>query len=152
MDVILMMVLVSEGALYEIKPAPGKGLGMFAIKTIRKGIEILREEAVFKGSKCWFSKHAIFNLLSDQKKSQYMAIHSQCNCGKENCDETDFQKVWDANSFEVTVFPALPLPPRYAGPFVYLVASRLNHDCFPNTRRGFMPNHHRLRGKQHPRH
>jgi hypothetical protein len=110
---------------------------MFAIKKIKQGTEILREEAIFKGSTNWFSKHAMFNLLSDEKKSQFMALHSRCNCGKEKCEETDFQKIWDANSFEVTLIPALPLPTEYAGPFLYLVASRINHDCAPNTTRGF---------------
>ncbi|CZR53462.1 uncharacterized protein PAC_03340 [Phialocephala subalpina] len=123
--------------LYKVKPAPGKRLGMFAVKDIAKGTEILREEAIFKGSKNWFSKHAMFTLLPDDKKREFMPLHSQCNCGKAECLETDFQKVWDANSFEITLIPALPLPTEYAGPFVYLVASRINHDCAPNTSRGF---------------
>jgi hypothetical protein len=126
-----------DEVLYEIKPAPGKGLGMFVIPKIKQGTEILPEEAIFKGSKSWFSKHAMFSLLSDEKKSQFMALHSQCNCGKEKCEETDFQKIWDANSFEIILVPALPLPMEYAGPFVYLVASRINHNCAPNTTRGF---------------
>jgi hypothetical protein len=137
MNVLSNYFLGLDDVLYEIKPASGKGLGMFAIKKIKQGTEIIREEAIFKGSRSWFSKHAMFNLVSDEKKSRFVALHSQCNCGKEKCEETDFQKIWDANSFEIILVPPLPLPIDYAGPFVYLLASRINHDCAPNTTRGF---------------
>jgi hypothetical protein len=135
-DVLSNLKPVLTVPLYEIKPAPGRGLGLFATTTIKSGTEILREEPIFKGSTNWFSKHAMFNLLPEDKKRSFMDLHSQCNCGKQNCEETEFMKIWDSNSFEVTVIPPLALPAYYAGPFVYLLSSRINHDCAPNTVRG----------------
>lgn len=127
----------STKSLYEVKPAPGKGLGLFATTTIKKGTDVLCEEAIFKGAQSYWSKHAMFNVLPEDRKRAFMDLYSQCNCGKEKCIETDLMKIWEANSFEVTTIPPLPLPLGYAGPFVCIIGSRINHDCSPNTSRGF---------------
>jgi hypothetical protein len=59
MDGLSEYFIEVDETLSEMKAAPGKCLGMFAIKKIKQGTEILREEAIFNGSRSWFSKHAM---------------------------------------------------------------------------------------------
>lgn len=123
-----------DGPLFEIKATPdGKGLGMFALRFIKNGTEILREDAILKGAKNWLCKEALYMVLPAHKKQAFDALYSRCNCGKTRCTETPLMKIFEVNSFDanehnLTVDGA---------PQIYLTASRMNHDCIPNTARGY---------------
>jgi len=90
-----------SGLLFDIKLAPGKGLGMFARCDIKKGAEIFREAPMLIAREEWLSLEATFLVLSDEKKKRFLALNSRCNCGKKPCQETVFMKIWDNNSFEI---------------------------------------------------
>lgn len=75
-------------------------------------------------------------VLSDEKKRDFLALHSQCNCHKTPCEETLFMTIWDVNSFELTGFEVENISgPENLG--VFKVASRINHACIPNASRRF---------------
>ncbi|KAE8449878.1 hypothetical protein EG329_007355 [Mollisiaceae sp. DMI_Dod_QoI] len=128
---VLGKVLFVASPLYEIKLTAEKGLGVFAIKDITKGTEILREAPLFRGGCSWLSKEAAFAVLSDDKKKRYLALDSRCNCAELPCKTTEVMKIWYNNSFETPT--SLPT----GGNYVYEIASRLNHACDPNTSRKF---------------
>lgn len=121
----------SGECLFEIEAAPRKGLGMFAIKHIKEGTEILVEDAILKGARDWFCKEALFMVLPEDKKEAFNALYSQCNCGKVPCMETPFMKIFEVNSFDANEESRL----GDRAPYIYLTASRINHDCDPNTYR-----------------
>ncbi|KAH7351222.1 hypothetical protein BKA65DRAFT_476550 [Rhexocercosporidium sp. MPI-PUGE-AT-0058] len=92
-----------------------EGIGVFALGDIKKGIEILVEEGMFRDVNEWIAKEALF----------------KCNCKATTCLETPLMKAWGVNAYNTT-----------SGPMLYPLAARFNHDCFPNVARGFSKEDH----------
>ncbi|KAG4440063.1 hypothetical protein IFR05_004456 [Cadophora sp. M221] len=103
-----------------------RGIGAFARQAIKSGTEILVEEALVRDVHEWISKEALFKVLSKDKQDRILALQSQCTCKATPCLETPLMKVWNINAYEAVT-----------GPMLYCLASRFNHDCFPNVARGF---------------
>ena len=113
--------------LYTIKESPGKGLGMFATKDIRKGTRILTEKQFFS-----LTKRSVvslsdpqtpndipraFDCLSATEKRKYLSLH----CPKmPDCSRVF--SIYEANCYEMG-----------AGTCICLDASRINHSCIPNA-------------------
>ncbi len=68
----------TSSELYEIRPAPGKGMGLFAKQDITRGTRILAEPALMSidDPEC-SSRKAVdtFKLLSPDKQAKFMALH-----------------------------------------------------------------------------
>ncbi|KAE9381539.1 hypothetical protein N431DRAFT_476350 [Stipitochalara longipes BDJ] len=62
------------GRLWEIKPSPGKGLGVFATQNIKKGTAIFQEMPLIQGGPYWLQKEAAFMLLPAGKQRDFMAL------------------------------------------------------------------------------
>jgi hypothetical protein len=60
--------------MFEVKPSPGKGLGVFATQFIKKGTTIFQEAPLIRGGPQWLEKEAAFMLLSKEKKRDFMAL------------------------------------------------------------------------------
>ncbi|KAL5321508.1 hypothetical protein ACEPPN_009467 [Leptodophora sp. 'Broadleaf-Isolate-01'] len=113
--------------LFTFRECPDKrGIGAFARGAIKNGTEILIEEAIIRDVQEWISKEALFKVLSKDKQDAILALQSQCTCKASPCLETPLMKVWSVNAYEAVT-----------GPMLYCLASRFNHDCFPNIARGF---------------
>ncbi|PVH89170.1 hypothetical protein DL98DRAFT_614271 [Cadophora sp. DSE1049] len=128
----------STGAAFVVKPAMGKGLGVFATRNIKEGTEIFREAAILcakNGEQQWIQIEASLNVLSGDKRMKFLALAMDCGCKRDNCVETDLMKVWRANSFHNHHESA-------KGEYVYEIASRLNHSCAFNAYRGFTKEGH----------
>lgn len=106
---------------------------MFAVRYIKNGTEILREDAILKGAKDWLCKEALYMVLPAHKKQAFDALYGRCNCGKTPCKETPLMKIFEVNSFDANERNMS----AERAPQIYLTASRMNHDCNPNTARGY---------------
>lgn len=133
-----------------MKESQGRGLGLFAVRAIPSGTIILQEAPLLRGrydGHCSFE--AGYSGLDAAQKKSFDALHNPCLCGHKLCVESEINKVVRANCFRH--FPA-------EGPIstdwgqledalidteidLYLVASRMNHACAPNTARGFTEDH-----------
>jgi len=120
--------------LWEIKDAGARGLGVFATTFIKKGTAIFQEVPLIIGGPSWLDKEASFIALGEEKQRDFMALHSRCYCGKTPRKETEFQRIWDDNSFDVSKVAAK------GHIAVYKIASRLNHACIPNAQRRYTKN------------
>ncbi|KAJ8060155.1 hypothetical protein OCU04_010504 [Sclerotinia nivalis] len=119
-----------SNSIFEIKPSPGKGLGVFAARDIKKGTEILREAPLMKCGTDWLLKEASFMSMSEEKKSIFMSLHGHCKCTEKPCRETPLMKIYDVNSFDI-----INDKPERTN-YIYHFASRFNHECLPNMARG----------------
>ena len=129
---LLTLILLDHqpGRLWEVKQAGGKGLGVFAIQFIKKGTIIFQEVPLIRGGQNWLDKEAAFMLLPEAKKRDFMALRSRCNCHTSPCQETTLMRIWYVNSFELASI-------GQGNVGVFMVASRINHACFPNAFRRF---------------
>lgn len=118
---------VEASALYYIKASPGKGLGMFATRDIRKGTRILSEKPFFTLSNRPrisesdpYAPNDIskaFDRLPASEQRKFMGLHCPkrpgCSLGV---------SIYEANCFEMG-----------SGTCICLDASRINHSCVPNA-------------------
>ncbi|CZR53492.1 uncharacterized protein PAC_03371 [Phialocephala subalpina] len=129
--------------IFEVKSASGKKLGVFALRLIKSGTDILREDAILKGCTHWLCKEALFMVLPEHKKKSFLALHSNgCACGEEPCLETPARKIFETNSYDVCHDDTLKRGVEDIAPAIYLTASRINHSCTPNTACGFTEEDH----------
>ena len=96
---------------------------MFALYDIETGTEFFREAPLFPGGP-WLYREAVLRALPKENRKQFFVLFSRCNCAREPCLETDVQKVFNCNAFEIEGEEFSHL---------YLIASRMNHDCNPNA-------------------
>lgn len=133
--------------LIEIRDSPGKGRGIFAKANIPRGTRILAESALLKAN-CGANEdptaEAIlqaFGNLSPSQQASYLELHAYaCHPDKQTL-ESQTGQTWDempelhrkvlgiytANSFDNSVDS------------VFLLGSRFNHSCLPNTTHIFNP-------------
>lgn len=126
----LVCLVVISGRLFEVKPSPGKGLGVFAIQDNKKDTVIFQEAPLISGGPDRLDKEAAFMLLSEAKKQDFMALHSRCNCRKSPCEETQLMRIWAVNSFDLVSLGSGNLG-------LFKIVSRINHSCLPNSVRRF---------------
>ncbi|CZR69004.1 uncharacterized protein PAC_18905 [Phialocephala subalpina] len=120
--------------LFEVKPIPGKGLGLVARRFISRGTEILREDAILKCNREFICKEISLMNVPNDKKARFMELQSQCNCDQTPCLETPFQRIFELNCF------GFYAEKDFRGPsntYIYLISARINHDCMPNTAGAF---------------
>ena len=120
---------VDDDSCYEIRPAPGKGLGVFATKFIPAGTLILSENALFiiKKPSDFITEQDVvlgYNKLSaDEKRIFDQMRDSKAEAGLNpfNFKSGRFHANKFAVNHERTSFGCFP------------VSSRFNHSCLPNT-------------------
>ncbi|KAF6228968.1 hypothetical protein HO133_007081 [Letharia lupina] len=118
---------IERSTLYLIKASPGKGLGMFAAKDIRKGTRILAEKPFFSLTErpvvSWSDPYApndifeAFDSLPASEKFKFMGLHCP-----ERPDCSLRFSIYEANCFEMG-----------SGTCICLDAARINHSCIPNA-------------------
>jgi hypothetical protein len=150
--------VVVSPSKYEIKPAPGKGLGMFSSDMIQRGTRILEEEALVMVSGMFYSAVLpVFAALEPEKKAIFMKL-----AGAEDTEEVE-NLAWYLSEAETDVDPSARNPIRYkdqaevqlifrSNSFdmtphtsgIFPVASRMNHSCIPNVYHTWNSNINRL--------
>ncbi|KAL6896379.1 SET domain-containing protein [Trichoderma evansii] len=120
---------VPSDAPFKLKPSPGKGWGAFATKQIERGAMILREKPLFVMQKPPQKiteedvQTAIQQLApADKQRFLYFFLNAS----------RPFISLLDAmaeNSFEI--YPEGSILPSYG---VFLLSSRFNHSCIPNSK------------------
>ncbi|KAF2666884.1 SET domain-containing protein [Microthyrium microscopicum] len=121
---------IPKDAPFELRPSPGKGWGVFAIRPIQRGELILKEKPLFvvsRGHGMRFDYEiekemsAAFKKLSAFDKQQYF-------CLRKNGSTEKFKRIVDAfveNDFSIGSGTDSGL---------FLLQSRFNHSCIPNTK------------------
>jgi hypothetical protein len=124
---------VPANAPITLKPSPGRGWGAFAIRKIKQGAVILREDPLFIVRKphqeiteedLWNT----FRRLKPFEKQQFLLLRDNGSRQFERM-ESAFAK----NSFAL---PDSSMPQANGRTIhgLYLLHSRLNHSCVPNTK------------------
>lgn len=122
--------------LIEVRASPGKGLGIFAKANIPRGTRILAESSFIKynGDETEPFATAIiqaFESLSPSQQHSYLELYSYaCDLDKQILESQSGQ-TWD----ELPELHRKVLGIYTANSFgsIYLLASRFNHSCLPNT-------------------
>ncbi|GJJ78569.1 hypothetical protein EMPS_10928 [Entomortierella parvispora] len=104
---------------YVIKEAPGKGLGMFATRDIRRGECILAESPLVYGTPDFIETQRAIDAMSPADKESYFALHNV------HSDLPAAIGIMKTNG--------LPLGVDSVECAVYKHASRINHSCDPNV-------------------
>ncbi|KFH43761.1 SET domain-containing protein-like protein [Hapsidospora chrysogenum ATCC 11550] len=111
-----------EVKLYRICPVPGKGLGLVAKTTIRRGQRILLETPLIRQDRYEDDDEAVmsqYRNLSDEQKRQIMSLHN-------------VRPGWEPLA-GVTYTNAIALGRTGTEVGLFATASRINHACSPNT-------------------
>ena len=106
--------------LWELRPTPCKGIGMFAKTNISGGTRLLADQCLLylPGRKFLLTDiERAFDQLSPSEQEAYMKLHCPDRPGR-----SPIVRIWDANCFEVG-----------EGAGIFLKASRINHSCTPNA-------------------
>jgi hypothetical protein len=114
---------------YEIKPVPGKGLGMVAARWIPKGTRILSEKALFKFPHPTTEMEEddiiirdILDGLTKQQRDAFFALYNP----------------WESEylaAVRIAQNNGMPLASDSSLDGLFLVAARINHDCVNNAHR-----------------
>jgi SET domain-containing protein len=120
--------------LMELKPFPGKGLGLFANEKILRGTRILAEQVLLATNEDSGCKGILseFKSLSPSQQDAYFDLHGytedlhrrmtakELGCKWQNIPALHRRvlSIYHANAFEKGVF---------------ILRSRMNHSCLPNT-------------------
>ena len=118
---------VEATTLYIIKESPGRGLGVFAGKDIRKGTRVLAEKPFFSLAKRPVISLSDINAPNDISKAfdrlsvsdqrQFLDLHCPERLGL-SCGIS----IYEANCYEMG-----------AGTCICIDGSRINHSCIPNA-------------------
>jgi hypothetical protein len=148
-------VMTSFNGLYQVRPVPGKGMGMFAARDIAKGTRILRESPMYvlrkekDGSSDLHQVPLAYQRFSPQDKALYLTLAHTPNPVRDAeiakiikdlrskypdkvstlsvRHQLEVMSILETNSFEITEGGAM------FGSAVIPEASRMNHSCTPNV-------------------
>lgn len=125
--------------VYEARPSPGKGIGVYATRTIEPGDVVLSEPPIISLAPPDFrdgvaypleditvSLRAAFDALSLEEQTQVMALHAHMTPDDKPGDE--LMSILRSNAY--TTGNSLGLFPKGA---------RINHSCRPNTSQYWNP-------------
>lgn len=104
---------------YVIKDAPGKGVGIFATRDIKRGECILSEKPLVFASRNLIKTQRAIDAMTDLDKKSFFALHNI---------HSDVP-----TAFGIVRTNALPLGANAVDCAVYEVMSRVNHSCAPNV-------------------
>lgn len=126
---------IGSPKVWDARPSPGKGMGVFATRTLEPGDIILREAPIIKLTPPEFRNgvayplneierllHEAFDKLPDEAKAEVMSLHAHATA-TENIDQvvavfrSNAYIIGDSNT-ELGLFPK---------------GARINHSCRPNT-------------------
>ncbi|CAI6339021.1 unnamed protein product [Periconia digitata] len=126
--------------LWEARPSPGKGMGVFATRALEPGDIILEEPPIIKiippdfrdGAAYPLSSidmllNSAFDALSEEKQAEVMSLHAHLTPGEENKESANRMliPIFRSNAYIVgKTNTELGLFPKGA---------RINHSCRPNS-------------------
>ncbi|EED12492.1 SET domain containing protein [Talaromyces stipitatus ATCC 10500] len=126
--------------LIEVRESPGKGLGVFAKDNIPRGTRILAESSLLKVENDNPDAKKIlqaFEDLTPSQQSSYLELHRYTFDSDKQILEAQMGQTWDEmaemhrkvlNIYTANSFPS-----------IYLLGSRFNHSCVPNTTHSYHP-------------
>lgn len=135
---------------YEIRDAPGKGLGMFATHPIKRGSLILAEAALIsipdnELPRAW----SAYCNLSAGDKAKFDSLHYFIRPEYEQAsrlylvDTEQTEEMIDAQVAEhirvMSTFGCNDFSISASGQGVFFIASRMNHSCVPNVHHSYNP-------------
>ena len=106
--------------LWELRPSPGKGTGMFARKKIARGTRLLADECLVhlpEPNPLLIDIERAFDRLRPSQQAAYTELHCPDHPGL-----SPIVRIWEANCFRMG-----------KGGGIFLTASRINHSCTPNA-------------------
>ena len=109
-----------NGHMWELRPSPGKGTGMFARKKIARGTRLLADECLMhlpEAKPLLIDIERAFEQLRPNQQAAYMGLHCPDRHGR-----SPVVRIWEANCFRMG-----------KGGGIFLKASRINHSCTPNA-------------------
>jgi hypothetical protein len=141
---------IPTGSPFAIKEVPGKGLGAFAIRNVKKGQLVLKEKPLMRIDMARYIEadvEAVFAKLSEEQKAAYMSLasaHGQdpakypksTSPFVERHERTRIREQHDARTgHEKTVLSVCITNAMQVedGVGIFEVASRFNHECVPNA-------------------
>ncbi|KAG0295071.1 hypothetical protein BGZ98_001521 [Dissophora globulifera] len=104
---------------YVVKDVPGKGMGMFATRDIKRGECILSEKPLVFATQDFIKTQLAVEAMAEPDKKSFFALH---NVRPELPIALGIVKT-----------NALPLGPNAVDCAVYKIMSRINHTCAPNV-------------------
>ncbi|KAF9903700.1 hypothetical protein EC991_003427 [Linnemannia zychae] len=110
---------------YVLKDAPGKGMGMFATRDIKRGECILSEKPLVYASQNLIKTQRAIDAMPEDDKKAFFALHNI------HFDVSTALGIVRTNG--------LPLGPDAVDCAVYKVLSRVNHSCAPNVHHTWNP-------------
>jgi len=113
--------------MYEIKESPGKGLGMFATKLIKRGDLIIFEKPLFTFHESKLDFNDIIAGLSAEKREIFNALH--------DCHHSAECKT----SLGIINTNSLPLGKGATTRGIFPNISRICHSCYPNANHTWNP-------------
>jgi hypothetical protein len=122
-----------EVKLYQICPVPGKGLGLVAEMSIRRGQRILLEAPLIRQDRYEDDDEVAmsqYRNLSDEQKKQIMSLHN-------------VRPDWESLA-GVIYTNAISLRRTGTEVGLFVAASRINHACSPNTTHSWRKDPERL--------
>jgi hypothetical protein len=129
--------------LIEVRGSPGKGLGTFAKANIPRGTRILAESCLLKVN-CSDDEQPTansimqaFETLSPSQQASYLELHTHACDSDKQILASQTGRTWD----ELPELHRKVLGIYTANSFdsIYLLASRFNHSCLPNTAHVYNP-------------
>lgn len=137
--------------MYEIRPSPGKGLGVFATENIKAGTRIMAESPLLIVDHEHYLKQEIeaeFEKLSEENKKRYFELSS--NHGQdptawprrgihEDAPEDERQRIIEQHEARVAAEPSIIsifqtcCMEMGTGAAIFCECARINHSCCPNA-------------------
>ncbi|KAF9569532.1 hypothetical protein EC968_002576 [Mortierella alpina] len=110
---------------YVLKEAPGKGIGMFATRDIKKGECILSEKPLVFATRDLRRTQLAIDAMTESDKESFFALHNI---------HSDV-----STAFGIVRTNGLPLGAQSTDCAVYKILSRVNHGCAPNVHHTWNP-------------
>ncbi|KAF9935247.1 hypothetical protein BGZ67_003465 [Mortierella alpina] len=111
--------MTAQEPSYVLKDAPGKGMGMFATRDIKRGECILSEKPLVFATRNFVRTQLAIDAMTEPDKTSFFALHNV---------HSDVP-----TAFGIVRTNGLPLGAKAVDCAVYKVMSRINHACAPNV-------------------
>ncbi|KAK0110171.1 hypothetical protein ONS95_002822 [Cadophora gregata] len=126
-------IQVPSDAPFELKPSPGKGLGVFATRRISEGAMVLKEKPLFI---IWKPHEEIreedirtaFQQLAPTQKGQFLCLRGNASKPFKNMSRVLAEKSFALSN---SVNDQRKDSPSHG---MFLLHSRFNHSCIPNSK------------------
>ncbi|WYZ46321.1 hypothetical protein EsH8_IX_000546 [Colletotrichum jinshuiense] len=125
--------LKSEDGLWEVRPSPGKGLGVFALQKIPKGTRIIDETPLFTVDPGTFvsGQGFAFDAIAAAVEKSFAGLNATARAAYLSCPE--HRGPGDTESREALIFRTNGFTMAGGTIGIFPRIAKLNHSCRPNS-------------------